>query len=35
MYDTDAAVGFARVFIGTAFSGEQRHARRLAEVAEY
>ena len=35
MYDIEAAVGFAKVFVGTAFSGEPRHARRLAEVAEY
>jgi ribose 5-phosphate isomerase B len=35
MYAIDAAIGFARVFIGTAFSGEARHARRLAEVADY
>jgi len=35
MHGTDAAIGFARVFIGTAFSGEPRHARRLAEVAGY
>ena len=35
MYDIDAAVGFAKVFIGTPFSGEARHARRLAEIADY
>jgi ribose 5-phosphate isomerase B len=35
MYDIDAAVGFAKVFVGTAFSGEPRHARRLAMVADY
>jgi ribose 5-phosphate isomerase B len=35
MYDVDAAIGFAKEFIGTAFSGEPRHARRLAEVADY
>jgi ribose 5-phosphate isomerase B len=35
MYDVDAAIGFAKDFIGTAFSGEPRHARRLAEVADY
>jgi ribose 5-phosphate isomerase B len=35
MYDIDAAVGFARVFVGTAFSGDPRHARRLAMIADY
>jgi len=35
MHDIDAAVGFAKVFVGTTFSGEPRHARRLAEVADY
>jgi ribose 5-phosphate isomerase B len=35
MYDIDAAVGFAKAFVGTAFSGEPRHARRLAMVADY
>ena len=35
MYDVYAAIGFAKDFIGTAFSGEPRHARRLAEVADY
>ncbi len=35
MYDIDEAVGFAKVFVGTAFSGEPRHARRLAMIADY
>ena len=35
MYDDDAAIGFVNVFIGTAFSGEPRHARRLQEIAAY
>ncbi len=35
MYDDDAAIGFVKVFIGTAFSGEPRHARRLAEITGY
>jgi ribose 5-phosphate isomerase B len=35
MYDIDAAVGFAKVFVGTAFSGEPRHARRLAMIADF
>lgn len=35
MYDVDDAVGFAKVFVSTAFSGEPRHARRLAMIADY
>ena len=35
MYTVDEAVGFARVFISTPFSGEPRHARRLAMIADY
>jgi ribose 5-phosphate isomerase B len=35
MYDIDAAVGFAKVFVSTAFSGEPRHARRLAMIADF
>jgi ribose 5-phosphate isomerase B len=35
MYAIDEAVGFARVFIATPFSGQQRHARRLAMIADY
>jgi ribose 5-phosphate isomerase B len=35
MYDTDAAMEFVKVFVGTPFSGEVRHARRLAMVADY
>jgi ribose 5-phosphate isomerase B len=35
MYGADAAISFVKVFIGTPFSGEPRHARRLAEVADY
>jgi ribose 5-phosphate isomerase B len=35
MYDDDAAIGFVKVFVGTAFSGEPRHARRLQEIADY
>ncbi|HZR49559.1 MAG TPA: ribose-5-phosphate isomerase [Streptosporangiaceae bacterium] len=35
MYDIDVAVGFAKVFVGTPFSGEARHARRLAMIADY
>jgi ribose 5-phosphate isomerase B len=35
MYPVTDAVGFARVFVQTPFSGEPRHARRLAMVTEY
>ena len=35
MYSEDEAVGFAKVFLSTPFSTEPRHARRLAEIADY
>jgi ribose 5-phosphate isomerase B len=35
MYPLDDAVGFAQVFVATPFSGEPRHARRLAMIADY
>jgi ribose 5-phosphate isomerase B len=35
MYTIDEAVGFAKIFVSTPFSGEPRHARRLAEVTDY
>ena len=35
MYPVPDAVGFAQVFVETAFSGEPRHARRLEMIAEY
>ena len=35
MYSVDDAIGFAKVFLSTSFSGEARHARRLAEIADY
>ena len=35
MYPDDEAIGFARVFVSTPFSGESRHARRLAMIADY
>lgn len=34
-YPIEAAVGFAKVFVETAFSGEERHVRRLSEIAAY
>ena len=35
MYSVDDAIAFAKVFVETPFSGAPRHARRLAEIAEY
>jgi len=35
MYPIPDAVGFAQVFVETAFSGEPRHARRLQMIADY
>jgi ribose 5-phosphate isomerase B len=35
MYPVQDAVGFAKVFVETAFSGAARHARRLQEIADY
>jgi ribose 5-phosphate isomerase B len=34
-YPVPDAVGFAKVFVATPFSGEPRHARRLAMIAEF
>ncbi|HEV3381346.1 MAG TPA: ribose-5-phosphate isomerase [Trebonia sp.] len=34
-YSVEDAVGFAKVFVSTPFSGEPRHARRLAMIADY
>ncbi len=34
-YPVADAVGFAKVFVATPFSGEPRHARRLAMIAEF
>jgi ribose 5-phosphate isomerase B len=35
MYPVADAVGFARVFVATPFSGEPRHSRRLEMVTDY
>ena len=35
MHPVQEAVGFALVFLGTPFSGEARHARRLGEITSY
>src|SRR6266852_1469622 len=35
MYPLQDAIGFAQTFLETAFSGEQRHARRLQMIADY
>ena len=35
MYSVPDAIGFASVFLSTAYSGAPRHARRLAEIADY
>jgi ribose 5-phosphate isomerase B len=34
-YSVEDAVSFAKVFVETEFSGVERHARRLAEIAAY
>jgi ribose 5-phosphate isomerase B len=34
-YSIDDALGFAKVFVETAFSGEPRHVRRLGMIAAY
>jgi ribose 5-phosphate isomerase B len=35
MYPIEDAIGFAKTFIETEFSGAPRHARRLEEIADY
>jgi ribose 5-phosphate isomerase B len=34
-YTVDDAISFAKAFVETEFSGAERHARRLAEIAGY
>jgi ribose 5-phosphate isomerase B len=35
MYPAADGVGFAKIFVATPFSGQARHARRLAMVADF
>ncbi len=35
MHPPEDALSFVRTFLATAFSGEERHARRIAELARY
>jgi ribose 5-phosphate isomerase B len=35
MYPVEDALSFAQVFLNTEFSGESRHARRLAMITDY
>ena len=35
MYSADEAIGFTQIFVSTPFSGEPRHSRRLAMIADY
>jgi ribose 5-phosphate isomerase B len=35
IYPIEDALSFARVFLNTDFSGESRHARRLAMISDY
>ena len=35
MHTEEEALGFVRVFLATPFSGDERHARRIALLADY
>jgi ribose 5-phosphate isomerase B len=35
MYDEASALRFAEIFLGTAFSGDERHVRRIAQLGGY
>jgi ribose 5-phosphate isomerase B len=35
VYRADDAISFTKIFVETEFSGAERHARRLTEIAEY
>ena len=35
MHPLDEATAIATTFLSTAFSGNERHARRIAQVGEY
>ena len=35
MYSVDDAISFTKIFLSTPFSGEPRHSRRLAMIADY
>ena len=35
MYDEQSALEFAAIFLSTAFSGDERHVRRLAQLGAY